>query len=36
MKVGIVGCGAMGSLIGGLLVKSGTEVVFIDPWELHC
>lgn len=35
MKIAIVGCGAMGSLIGGLLVKSNEDVVFIDPWQEH-
>jgi len=35
MKIAIIGAGAMGSLFGGLLCKSGNEVWFIDVWEEH-
>jgi len=35
MKIAVVGSGAMGSLIGGLLVRGGKEVIFVDPWEEH-
>ena len=35
MKIAIVGAGAMGSLIGGLLVKNNQDVIFIDPWKEH-
>src|SRR5699024_8499226 len=35
MKIAIVGAGAMGSLIGGLLVRNNQDVVFIDPWQEH-
>jgi len=30
MRIGIVGCGAMGTLFGGLLYRSGHEVAFLD------
>ena len=35
MKVCIVGAGAMGSLYGALLARSGLEVVFYDTWQEH-
>lgn len=33
MKVGIIGAGAMGSVVGGMLAKSGHDVALIDVWE---
>ncbi|MGQ9509404.1 MAG: ketopantoate reductase family protein [Thermodesulfobacteriota bacterium] len=35
MKIAIVGAGAMGSLFGGLLARSGEEVWLIDIWKEH-
>lgn len=35
MKFVIMGSGAMGSLIGGLLASNGVDVTFVDPWEEH-
>lgn len=35
MKIAIVGSGAMGSLIGGLLIKKDKDVIFFDPWKEH-
>ncbi|MCF8001606.1 MAG: ketopantoate reductase family protein [Halanaerobiales bacterium] len=35
MKIAIIGAGAMGSLFGGYLSKSGNEVTLIDIWEEH-
>lgn len=35
MKIAILGAGAMGSLIGAFLKKSGEEVLLIDPWQEH-
>lgn len=35
MKVCIVGAGAMGSMYGALLIRSGVEVVFYDSWIEH-
>ena len=35
MKIGILGAGAMGSLVGAMLKKGGGEVYFIDVFEEH-
>ena len=35
MKIGILGAGAMGSMIGAYLKKGGGEVYFVDPYEAH-
>lgn len=35
MKIGILGAGAMGSLVGAFLKKGGGEVCFIDVFEEH-
>ena len=35
MKIGILGAGAMGSLVGAHLKKGGGEVYFIDIFEAH-
>lgn len=35
MKIAILGAGAMGSLYGGLLHRSGNEVILIDVSEAH-
>ncbi|MGC8906005.1 MAG: ketopantoate reductase family protein [Desulfomonilaceae bacterium] len=36
MRTAILGCGALGSVIGGLLIEAGQEVIFIerDPTEV--
>lgn len=33
MKVAVLGAGAMGSVIGGLLAKGGNDVTLIDVWQ---
>src|SRR5262245_52116766 len=33
MKIGVIGAGAMGSVIGGLLAKGGNEVTLVDVWK---
>jgi 2-dehydropantoate 2-reductase len=33
MKVAVLGAGAMGSVIGGLLAKAGNDVTLIDVWK---
>ena len=33
MKIAIIGAGAMGSVIGGLLAKAGNEVTLVDVWR---
>ena len=33
MKIAILGAGAMGSVVGGLLAKAGNDVTLIDVWR---
>jgi 2-dehydropantoate 2-reductase len=33
MKISVLGAGAMGSVLGGMLAKGGNEVTLIDVWE---
>src|SRR5258705_13849320 len=33
MKTGVIGAGAMGSVIGGLLAGGGKEVTLVDVWK---
>lgn len=35
MRVAILGCGSMGTVMGAFMVKNGCQVEFIDPWEEH-
>jgi len=35
MKYAILGAGAMGSIIGGVLAKGGQEVLLVDPYKEH-
>lgn len=35
MRIAIVGCGAMGTVLGAFLTKSGCPVDFIDSYEEH-
>jgi 2-dehydropantoate 2-reductase len=35
LKVCVVGSGRMGSIYGGLLAKSGLDVVLYDTWDAH-
>ncbi len=35
MKIGILGAGAMGSMVGAYLKRGGGEVYFVDPYEAH-
>ena len=35
MKITIIGAGAMGSLFGALLARSGQEVLLMDIWQEH-
>jgi len=35
MKICILGSGALGGSIGGVLTESGSEVYLIDPWTEH-
>src|SRR5256885_13698469 len=35
MRIGIVGAGAIGCVVGGLLTKAGRDVTLIDQWPEH-
>ena len=34
-RIGIIGVGAIGSVVGGLLTKAGIDVTLIDQWPEH-
>lgn len=34
-RVGIIGAGAIGSLVGGLLTRAGRDVTLVDQWPDH-
>jgi 2-dehydropantoate 2-reductase len=35
MRIGIVGAGAIGCVVGGLLTKAGRDVTLVDQWPEH-
>src|SRR5262245_45695891 len=35
MRIGIIGAGAIGSVVGGFLTKAGRDVTLIDQWPDH-
>ena len=35
MRIYVIGSGAMGSLYGGLLHRTGVDVTLVDVWEEH-
>jgi 2-dehydropantoate 2-reductase len=35
MRIAVVGVGAIGSIVGGLLTKAGRDVTLIDQWPAH-
>ena len=35
MRIGIVGAGAIGCIVGGLLTKAGRDVTLLDQWPEH-
>ena len=35
MRVGILGAGAIGSLVGAFIKQAGFDVVLVDPFEAH-
>jgi 2-dehydropantoate 2-reductase len=35
MRIGIIGVGAIGSVVGGMLTKAGRDVTLIDQWPEH-
>ena len=34
-RIGIIGAGAIGSVVGGLLAKAGVDVTLVDQWADH-
>src|SRR3954451_19739764 len=34
-RIGIMGAGAIGSVVGGMLAKAGHDVTLIDQWPAH-
>ena len=35
MRIGIIGAGAIGSVVGGMMTKAGRDVTLIDQWPEH-
>ncbi|MCH8911307.1 MAG: FAD-dependent monooxygenase, partial [Chloroflexi bacterium] len=35
MRIGIVGAGGIGSVVGGLLAEGGHDITLIDRWQEH-
>src|SRR5262249_57874701 len=35
MRIGIIGAGAIGSVVGGMLTRAGHDVTLIDQWPAH-
>ena len=35
MRIGIVGAGGVGSVVGGLLSHGGHDVTLVDQWPEH-
>jgi 2-dehydropantoate 2-reductase len=35
MRIGIIGAGAIGSVVGGILTKAGRDVTLVDQWPEH-
>ena len=35
MRIGIIGAGAIGSVVGGLLTRAGHDVTLVDQWPEH-
>ena len=31
-RIGVLGAGAIGSIVGGMLAKDGHDVTLVDPW----
>src|SRR5687768_7266191 len=34
-RIGIMGAGAIGSIVGGLLTEAGYDVTLLDQWPAH-
>jgi 2-dehydropantoate 2-reductase len=35
MRIGVIGAGAIGCVVGGLLTKAGHDVTLVDQWPEH-
>ena len=35
MRIGIIGAGGIGGVVGGLLANNGYDVTLIDQWHEH-
>lgn len=35
MRIGIIGAGAVGSIVGGLLTRAERDVTLVDQWPEH-
>jgi 2-dehydropantoate 2-reductase len=35
MRIAIIGAGAIGSVVGGMLTKAGRDVTLVDQWPEH-
>ena len=35
MRIGIMGAGAIGCNVGGMLARAGHDITFIDQWPEH-
>src|SRR6186713_2315404 len=35
MRIGIIGAGAIGCVVGGLLAKAGEDITLVDQWPEH-
>lgn len=35
MRIGIIGAGAIGSVVGGMLTRAGRDVTLVDQWPEH-
>jgi 2-dehydropantoate 2-reductase len=35
MRIGVIGAGAIGSVVGGMLAKAGRDITLIDQWPEH-
>src|SRR5688572_32366563 len=35
MRIGIMGAGAIGCNVGGMLARAGHDITFIDQWPAH-
>jgi 2-dehydropantoate 2-reductase len=34
-RIGIIGGGAIGGVVGGMLTKAGHDVTLVDQWPAH-